>query len=155
MITLEDTLGPVAQLRSLYNKTGQKEIKQILDNMDSDYYNKKTDFSSEEDVAIKLFFNCIALDELCEALGCSHVQLIDRARVLGLAAPHESITAEDVEICIKCLESGMPIDKVCEVFGIDIPEHSYRMTKIEREQIKDAFKQIENQIDMFNTESED
>ena len=152
---IEETLGPVSKLRRLYNKTGNQEIKEILDDLDSDYYNKTTDFSSEEDVAIKMFFNVMQLEELGEGLACSNVQLLDRARVLGLPAPHELLIAEDVELCVRLLKSGASIDKVCGVFGIDIPEHSYRMTKIEREHIKDAFKQIENQIDMFNTESED
>lgn len=141
--------GPVSNLRKYHVNTGNKNVGEFLKAIDSDIYNRKAPFTGAEDVAIKVFYNRIALDELCEALMCNHTQLINRARILQVTSEKESIIAEDVELFCKALKDGVALTDVCEFFNVDIPETSYRFTESDRANAKDAVIKDESQIDLF------
>lgn len=128
----------------------KKELPNLLKNStDTFEYNKKTEFTDGQDVAIKVFYNLVELDELCEALMCSHLQLLTRARILGVTGVEDKATAEDIELFIKAIDDGVQLSDVCNFFDVDIPEERYVFTEKSRIEARDALIKSESQIDLF------
>lgn len=148
--------APLNKLRRAINAPARdrsdlrKAVKEYLSALDSDYYNKDKPFDEYEDALIKIWFNRIELDELCEYLGCSMIQLIDRARVLQVTTQDCRANASDLELMDKMLRDGISVTDACNMLEVEPPEHTYIMTPAKRAAARDAYQKHLDQGDMFN-----
>lgn len=166
MINLPYNEPPLTRIKQHARLTGDLKLQSLLKELDSGRaYNKTTRWESYEDDAIRLFYNRVQLDELCESLMCSHLQLEDRAKVLNVLPASYSLTAEDIELTMRLLKDGIDIKKLLDILDLDIPietfriDHNNKQALLEQEREfelkkrKDALNNLENQVDMLKEDS--
>lgn len=113
-----------------------------------DHYRNKKEWNFKENTALRVFFNKIHPDELCEAFMCSYTSLMRQAHVLGLATLSEGrfLEAEDVERFVKALAKH-PAKELCEIYGIDYDINEYHTISDEK---SESIKRKLSQGDLFN-----
>lgn len=148
----EHGLSPLTKIKKYAKAKGDVYLQSVLKELESgNVYNKTKPWQPHEDDVIRLLYNQMELDELCEALMCSHLQLEERAKVLKvLPLDHGKITAEDAEMLMKFLKEGVPVERLFDFFGLEPPSETLSFYPEDRRALIDAVNKIENQLDLFD-----
>lgn len=120
----------IQQMKSLEGNLTNDGLTEYLSTLTEtkDFYKKKRYWSTQENLALRVFTGRIHPDELCEAFMCSYTSLTDQQMLLGLLDLSEGrlLEAQDVELFIKLLNSIDPdtkqpytAKKLCYIYGLD------------------------------------
>ena len=103
----------------------------------ANFYPEKKEWSDYELQRLKLFWNKMPTDWMCDHFHCSHTSLVDQAYVKGLHPINDgqSVTSEDLDLVASLQDGGMSIKKIAELFGMEYDFAETAVTTIEQREV--------------------
>lgn len=111
----------------------------------ANFYPDKKVWKPEETMRLRLVWNWMPTDWICDHFFCSHKSLIDHAIVNSLHPINDkqALSIEDLDSMKKWQESGMSIKEVAKVFGM---EYNFNETKEIDEKTRGDIEMVEQSL---------
>ena len=152
---LDDVFKPLKSLRQAYESKNlnytYNAVRDYLDSLNTDIYQKDTAWSEPEKNVVRLLFGKLPDNSMiCDELLCSMSQLEKQAQFLRLSETGETRGYRDIQQIIQLTKKGFTTAQIADI--MDLPQYTAipTLTKEEQKSKDEAVKAALTQSGLFD-----